>query len=105
MTTTGEFDATGLLRVFINRSNGRDQNMAGENDEADVSGDGDRDCEGPATATSAAAVTTTAAMATTSSTHASGSHMGGETHAAGASESLPPSPTASVGCVAHGDHW
>lgn len=53
-----------------------------------------RDCEGPATA--AAQTTTAATTTTTMQDHDADQHAG---------TSLPPSPTASVGCVAHGDHW
>ena len=54
-----------------------------------------RHCDGPATATSLSAVTS--GSATVAPTTAAEEEE--ET------ESLPPSPTASLGCEPHGDHW
>ncbi|RYP63147.1 hypothetical protein DL769_007058 [Monosporascus sp. CRB-8-3] len=52
-------------------------------------------CEGPASVTAVDTVTSTSVVATTTSSH---DHEEG-------TESLAPSPTESVGCEPHGDHW
>ncbi|RYP67570.1 hypothetical protein DL770_008588 [Monosporascus sp. CRB-9-2] len=52
-------------------------------------------CEGPATVTAVDTITSTSVVATATSSH---DHEEGM-------ESLPPSPTESVGCEPHGDHW
>ncbi|RYP27893.1 hypothetical protein DL767_007481 [Monosporascus sp. MG133] len=53
------------------------------------------DCEGPASVTAVDTITSTSVVATASSWH---DHEEG-------TESLAPSPTESVGCEPHGDHW
>ncbi|RYP63292.1 hypothetical protein DL771_009363 [Monosporascus sp. 5C6A] len=54
------------------------------------------DCEGPASVTAVDTVTSTSVVAATTSSH---------DHEEGGTESLAPSPTESVGCEPHGDHW
>ncbi|KAM5385622.1 hypothetical protein ACJZ2D_000821 [Fusarium nematophilum] len=58
-------------------------------------------CEGPRTDADAATTGVDAAATSAADDH----DHDDEDHSAGATESLAPSPTESVGCEPHGDHW
>jgi hypothetical protein len=67
-----------------------------------------RHCEGPRTGGSAAtgsvSITVTAPTSTPTEDHDHDDHASHSDHASGTG-SLSPSPTESVGCERHGDHW
>ncbi|KAH8201624.1 hypothetical protein TruAng_004230 [Truncatella angustata] len=63
-------------------------------------------CDGPVSTSSATFTTTVSGSAATitTATSTSSEHHDEEEHSAGTG-SLAPSPTESVGCESHGDHW
>lgn len=67
-----------------------------------------RHCAGPLTASATLATTSATSslvIITTASRTASDDHEDGKNGASSTTASLAPSPTESVGCEPHGDHW